>query len=275
MTALSRTIIVPGGASLAADLRELWTFRELLALFAWRDLKVRYKQTLLGIGWAILQPLGLMGLFALFFGRLAGMPTQGVSRDVFYYAGLVPWMYAAGALATATGSIVERQFLVTKVYFPRILLPVAAVLPGLVDAVVAFGGLVALMLLRGFPITPRLLVLPAALGLAGLTALAAALWLSMLNALYRDVRHLVPFLIQLWLFASPIAYPDTVVPTRWHAWYALNPMATAVGAFRWAVAGTPGPSPADIVASSAVVLAVLVSGFAFFRHLEGTVADVV
>jgi lipopolysaccharide transport system permease protein len=272
---LTRTVIGPGGASLGADLRELWAFRDLLGLFVWRDLKIRYKQTVLGALWALIQPLGLMVLFALFFGRLAGMPTDGVPHGVFYYAGLLPWIYAATALTAATGSIVERQFMITKVYFPRVLLPVSGLVPGLVDALVAFGGLLIVMVMSGVPLTPRLLVLPAAMALAALAVLALALWLSMLNAMYRDVRHLLPFLVQMWLFASPVAYPASVVPEAWRWAFALNPMSVVIGSVRWAVAGTAPPAAGEIAATVAIVLVILAGGLAFFRRGEGTVADVV
>jgi len=257
------------------NLAELWEYRELLYFFVWRDLKIRYKQTVIGIAWALIQPFFTMVVFSLFFGRLVGVPSGGVPYPIFYYTALLPWTYFANALTHASNTIVAHQQVITKVYFCRILLPISAVLSGLVDF--AIGSILLFGLMLGYGIMPtwKILWLPGLLLLAILTATSVGLWLSALNARYRDVRYAVPFLLQFWMFASPVAYPGSLVPHRWQWLYGLNPMAGVIEGFRWASAGAaPAPGPL-LAASSAAVLIVLVAGFFYFQKMVRTVADVV
>ena len=257
------------------NLRELWEYRELLYFLVWRDLKVRYKQTLIGVAWAVIQPLFTMIVFSIFFGRLAGLPSDGLPHPIFYYTALLPWTYFANALAQASNSIVAHQQVITKVYFARVLLPVAGVLSGLADFAVAAAILFVMMFAYGIVPTWKVFWLLPLILLVILTAVAVSLWLSALNALYRDVRYAVPFLLQFWMFASPVAYPASLVPEAWRWLYGINPMAGVIEGFRWALTGAgPGPGPMMAV-SIGVVLIVLVAGFFFFQRVERTVADVV
>jgi lipopolysaccharide transport system permease protein len=259
----------------ALPFRELWLYRELLYFFVWRDVKIRYKQTVIGAAWAVLQPLLLMIVFTLFFGRLAHIPTDGLPYPVFYYSALLPWMYFAASLQSATSTIVDNQRVITKVYFPRLDLPLSAVLSGLVDFAISFLMFVAIMAYYHVRPTASLIWLPAFLLLTVLTALGAGLWLSALNAIYRDVRYVVPFLVQFWLFASPLVYPSSRVPEKWRGMYGLNPMAGVIEGFRWSLTGHGKPS-ARLLSESVIVVALLVlSGLAYFQKMETTVADVV
>jgi len=269
------TSISPPSGWLDLNLRELWDYRELLYFFVWRDLKVRYKQTAIGALWAILQPFLTMLVFSLFFGRLAHIPSNGLPHSVFYYSALLPWIYFSGALHSATNTMVENQKVITKVYFPRLLLPMAAVTSGLVD--LGFGFIVFVGMLVYYGIAPgrAILLLPFFLLLAVLTALGVGLWLSALNAIYRDVRYVVPFLIQFWMFASPVAYPSSLVPERWRWLYGLNPMAGVIEGFRWSLTGTGEPPNAMLALSTAMVLLLLAGGVIYFQKMEGTIADVV
>lgn len=269
------TIIRPSRGWVRLDLRELWGYRELLYFFVWRDLKVRYKQTVLGAAWAIIQPLFTMVVFSVFFGRLAQIPSDGIPYPIFAYAALVPWMYFANALSSATNTMVEHQRVITKVYFPRVILPISAVLSGLVDFTIAFIVLVGMMLFYGIVPTMAIWTVPLFVLLAMITALGVGLWLSALNVEYRDVRYAIPFLIQFWLFATPIAYPSSLVPERWRVLYGLNPMAGVVEGFRWALLGKEqGPGPMLAVSVAAVIL-LLIGGLFYFRRMEKTFADVV
>jgi len=269
------TSISPPSGWLDLNLRELWDYRELLYFFVWRDLKVRYKQTAIGALWAIIQPFLTMLLFSLFFGRLAHIPSNGLPHSVFYYSALLPWIYFSSALHNATNTMVDNQKVITKVYFPRLLLPMAAVISGLVD--LAFGFVVFLGMLAYYAIEPgrAILLLPFFLLLAVLTALGVGLWLSALNAIYRDVRYVVPFLIQFWMFASPVAYPSSLVPERWRWLYGLNPMAGVIEGFRWSLTGTGQPPHAMLAVSTAMVLILLAGGVVYFQKMEGVIADVV
>ncbi|HMD31874.1 MAG TPA: ABC transporter permease [Candidatus Acidoferrales bacterium] len=267
--------IVPPGRWPAWNLGELREYRELLYFLVWREIKVRYKQTLIGVGWAILQPVATMLVFSLFFGRLAKIPSGGLPYPLFFYTALLPWTYFAGALGGATGSVVENQRVITKVYFPRVLLPLSAVFSGLVDFAIAFVLLICMALYYRVTPGPWLVFVPLFLLLAMLTALGAGLWLAALNALYRDVRYVVPFLIQFWMFASPVAYPSSLVPERWRVLYGLNPMTGVIDGFRWAVTGQNPPSAALLAASGSAVIVMLVVGLWYFRRMEATVADVV
>jgi lipopolysaccharide transport system permease protein len=267
--------IAPSHGLMNLRLREVWEYRELLYFFVWRDIKVRYKQTAIGAAWAVIQPFMTMVVFSLFFGRLAKIPANGLPYPVFYYCALLPWIYFAGALQSATNVVVEQQRVITKIYFPRVVLPISAVLGGLVDFAVSFGVLLGLMAYYRIAPTAAILWLPVFLMLAILTALGMGLWLSALNAFYRDVRYVVPFLVQFWMFASPVAYPSSLVPERWQWLYGLNPMAGVIEGFRWALTGQ-GLPPGPIMAASATgVIVVLVSGLIYYRAMEGSIADVV
>jgi lipopolysaccharide transport system permease protein len=256
-------------------LRELWEYRELLHFLAWRDVKVRYKQTLLGAAWAIIQPLSAMVIFSLVFGRLAKIPSDGVPYPIFSYAALVPWAFFANGLSHVSQSLVGNANLIKKVYFPRLVMPIAAMLAGVIDFLLAFIVLLAMMLYFGLVPTLNALWLPFLLLLAMVTSLGVGLWLTALNVQYRDVRYIVPFLIQLWLFATPIVYPSSLLPEPWHTLYGLNPMAGVVEGFRWALLGmdtAPGPM---VIVSASVALGWLIGGVFYFRRMEKTFADVV
>jgi lipopolysaccharide transport system permease protein len=255
-------------------LAELWKYRELVFFLVWRDVKVRYKQTVLGVAWALFQPLSTMLVFSLFFGRLARMPSDGLPYPVFALAGLVPWMFFSFGLNEAANSLVASRHLITKVYFPRLAVPLAPVLAGLVDFAIA---LVLLFLVMGwYDIVPgarAFLVLPFVI-LVFMTALGVGFWLAALNVQYRDVRYLLPSLTQLWLFATPIAYPSSLLPSEWHTLYGLNPMAGAVAGFRWALLGTEAHGPM-VAVSLTTALTLLVGGLIYFRRMERVFADVV
>jgi lipopolysaccharide transport system permease protein len=254
-------------------LREVWEYRELLYFFVLRDVKVRYRQTLIGVFWVVLQPLMTMGVFTLFFGRLAKLPSDGLPYPLFYFAALVPWSYFSQALQGCTNVIVENQHVITKVYFPRLILPLAAVSAGLVDFTIGF--IVMLILTFSYGIRPSAaaLALPLLVLLALLSALGVGLWTSALNALYRDVRAIVPFLVQFGMLASPVAYPSSLVPQRYRWIYGLNPMAGVIDGFRWALTGHGSPPGPLLLASTAMVIVILVGGLIFFQWIEGTVAD--
>src|SRR5438445_2018158 len=256
-------------------LREVWVYRELLYFFVWRDVKIRYKQTAIGVLWVVLQPVLTMLVFTLFFGRLAKLPSDGLPYPVFYLAALVPWSYFATALQSATNVVVENQRVITKVYFPRILLPASSVAAGLVDFSIVFVVLLAMTLKFGIVPGVHALFLPLFLLLAVATALGVGLWLSALNALYRDVRYVIGFLVQFWMLASPVAYPSSIVPHRWRWLYGLNPMAGVIEGFRWALTGHGQPPGVLLAASAGAVFVVLLGGFAYFHKMETTIADVV
>ncbi len=267
--------ITPRRGWLEIGWRDLWEHRELLYFLVWRDIKVRYKQTLIGIGWAVLQPVLTMLIFTLFFGKLAKIPSSGLPYPIFYYAGLLPWTYFATALTNSTSTVVTHQHTITRVYFPRLILPLAAVVPALVDFAVSFLLLVAMMAYYHIVPGPAALALPLFLLLAVLTALAAGLWLAAMNAIYRDVRYVIPFLTQFWMFASPVVYPSSLVPAKWRWVYGLNPMAGVIESFRWSLTGHGQPPNLMLLASAAVVLALLLGGLVYFQRMEGTIADVV
>jgi lipopolysaccharide transport system permease protein len=255
--------------------REAWEYRELLFFLTWRDVKVKYRQTRLGVLWAILQPTLTMVIFSLVFGRVARLPSHGVPYPVFSYAALLPWQLFANALQQSSNSLVSNQALVSKIYFPRMLIPAASVLAGLVDFGAAMLVLCAMMLYYGIAPTAGIVILPGLLLLAVSAALAVGLWLSALNVRYRDVRYTLPFLSQFWLFASPIAYSSSVVPERYRALYFLNPMASVVDGFRWALLGVGEAPGLPLLLSVGLTLALLTGGVIFFRRMETTFADVV
>jgi homopolymeric O-antigen transport system permease protein len=272
-SAPSTVRIEPPRGWIELHLHEVWQYHELLYFFVWRNIKVRYKQTVIGIAWVVLQPVMTMGVFTLFFGRLAKLPSDGLPYPVFYFAALVPWTYFSTALQSCTSVVVDNQHVITKVYFPRLVLPLSAVVSGLVDFAIGFVVLLVVTAIYGIKPTLAALWLPVLLLLAVLTALGVGLWMSALNALYRDVRYVVPFLVQCWMFASPVAYPSSLVPQRWRWLYGLNPMAGVIDGFRWALTGhgvAPGPL---MLASASAVAVVLLGGLFFFQRMEGTVAD--
>lgn len=273
------TLIRPTTGWPALDLAEFWDYRELLFFLALRDIKVRYKQTVLGASWAILQPVLTTVAFTLFFGYLGGLRTVvpgGKSYAVFTFAGLLPWQLFAYSLNAAGLSLVANQALITKIYCPRLVLPVAAMAPGLVDFSVSLLTLLAVMWYQGVPLEAwRLFSVPVFTLPAVIASLAIGLWLAILSAEYRDVRHTVPFLTQLWLLATPVAYPSTIVPAAWRGLYGLNPMATVVEAFRWATLGTDLPSRSMVLSSAAMTMVLLVGAIAYFRRTERLLADVI
>jgi lipopolysaccharide transport system permease protein len=265
--------IEPARGWLDLRLGEVWAYRELLYFFVWRDVKVRYKQTVIGVAWVVLQPLLTMGVFTLFFGRLAKLPSDGLAYPVFYFCSLVPWNYFATALQSCTAVVVDNQRVITKVYFPRLVLPISAVVSGLVDFAIGFVVLGVVLALYGIRPGLAAMWLPVLLLLAVLTALGVGLWMSALNALYRDVKYVVPFLVQFWMFASPVAYPSSLVPERWRWLYGLNPMAGVIDGFRWALTGHGQPPGPLLLASSGMVVAVVLGGLFFFQRMEGAIAD--
>lgn len=269
------TRIEPSTGWVALQLRELWRYRELLVFFAWRDIKVRYKQSILGVSWAIIQPFFTMVIFSLFFGRLAQVPSDDLPYPIFSYAALVPWTFFANALTQASNSLVTGANMIKKIYFPRLTMPIATVLAGVVDFVLAFIVLLGMMLFYGLTPTVNVIWLPFFLLLALATSLGVSLWLSALNVQFRDVRYAIPFLTQAWFFATPITYPSSLLPEFWRPIYGLNPMVGVVEGFRWALLGTDTAPGSIIVVSSLVALVFLVSGAFYFRRMERTFADVV
>jgi lipopolysaccharide transport system permease protein len=267
--------IRPSRGLVAINLHELWVYRDLLAILVWRDIKVRYKQTALGVVWAILQPFLTMVVFSVFLGRLAKVPSDGIPYPIFVYCALLPWQLFAYALNESGNSLVMNRNLITKVYFPRIVIPLAAVLSGLVDFGVAFVVLVGMMFYYGIVPTAAAVAMPLLALLAVVTALAVGLWLSALNVEYRDVRYTIPFLTQVWLFATPVAYPSSLIPESLRPLYGLNPMAGVVEGFRWALLGTAQPPGAMLAVSVATVIALLLGGLMYFCRMEKTFADVI
>jgi lipopolysaccharide transport system permease protein len=255
-------------------LHDLWDYRELLYFLTWRDVKVRYKQTAIGAAWAVIQPFMTMVAFSLFFGQLGKIPSDGLPYPVFSFAALVPWVFFANALSQASNSLVGNAGLLGKVYFPRLVVPISSVLSGVVDFGIAFIVLLAMMAYFQVWPTAAIAFLPLLLLLALVTALGVGLWLSALNVEYRDVRYAVPFLTQFWLFATPVAYPSSLLSEPWRTMYALNPMVGVVDGFRWALLGTPPPG-LMLWVSAAVAVALLVTGAFYFRRMEQTFADVV
>lgn len=256
------------------DLGDIWDYRELLYFLTWRDVSVRYKQTMLGVAWAVLQPLLTMLIFTLFFGRLAGMPSDGIPYPLFAYAGLLPWTFFAGAVTSSGNSLVGSSHLITKVYFPRPIIPAASVCASMVDFAIAFVLLVGLMLYYRVTPTWNLLALPGLVVLLVFFALSMGMWMSALNVKYRDIRYAVPFLIQVWMFASPIIYPVSLVPARWQWLLALNPLTGIIGGFRSALFDKPFDASAIGISAAVSVLAFLYSAHVF-RRMEKTFADIV
>ena len=259
----------------ALNLEELWRYRELLYFLSWRDIKVRYKQTVLGILWAVIQPLMTMVIFSLFFGKLANMPSDGIPYPIFAYAALVPWTFFANGLTQSSNSLVQNASVIKKVYFPRLIIPVSSALSGVVDFLFAFAVLVGMMFFYGTVPTSNVVWLPCLVLLAFVSVLGVGLWLCAMNVQFRDVRHTIPFLTQFWLFATPVAYPSSLLPEHWRLIYGLNPMVGVVEGFRWTLLGgntSPGPV---IIMSCAAASGVLFTGLYYFRRMERTFADIV
>jgi len=272
----SITMIRPENNWLALNLADLWRYRELVYFMTWRDIVVRYKQTLLGAGWAILRPFLTMVVFSIFFGELAKVPSEGVPYPIFTYTALLPWELFATALSVASRSLVQNSHMITKVYFPRLILPLAAILAGVVDFLIAFVILIVMMAYYGIAPTSAVWTLPLFLLLTLITSLGVGLWLSALNVLYRDVGYVTPFLTQFWLFITPIAYGASLVPEQWRFLYALNPMVGVVNGFRWALLGIQTAAPdSQLIMSVVVSLILLVSGLFYFRRMERLFADMV
>jgi lipopolysaccharide transport system permease protein len=269
------TIIEPARGWAPLRLSELWEFRELLYFLTWRDIKVRYKQTALGASWAIIQPLATMAIFTLFFGRLGHIPSDGVPYPVFTLTALVPWTFFNFAVTQASNSLVGSQNLIKKIYFPRLLIPTGTILAGLVDLVIGLGVLAVMLFYYGIVPGTNALLLPFFIVLAVATALGVGLWFSALNVRYRDVKYVVPFLTQFWLFATPIAYPSSLLKAPWRSIYGLNPMAGVVEGFRWALLGTARPPGTMFALSVIAAAAMLISGAFYFRRMERHFADVV
>jgi lipopolysaccharide transport system permease protein len=268
-------IIRPTKGWVSLGLREIWEYRELLYFLLWRDVKVRYKQTLLGAAWAIIQPFMTMVVFSIFFGRLAQVPSDGIPYPLFSFAALVPWTFFANGLSHSSNSLVGSAHLITKVYFPRLIIPLAAVFSGVIDFAIAFGVLLLMMLYYGVVPSLHAIVIPLLFLLALISALGFGLWLSALNVKYRDVRYIVPFLLQFWMLATPIAYPSSLLGERWRTIYALNPMVGVVEGFRWALLGTRTSPDILALVSTATAIVVLISGAFYFRRMERTFADIV
>ncbi|MDD1702937.1 MAG: ABC transporter permease [Methanoregula sp.] len=273
-TTLPTLVIRPPRKWVPVDLRELWAYRELVTSFTLRDIKLRYKQTGLGIAWAVLQPLLTMVIFTVIFGGLAKIPSDGVPYPLFVLAALLPWTLFAEGLTRSTTSMVTNANIMTKVYFPRLIMPLSSIISPLVDFAVSFIILIAMMVYYGFVPTLNILFLPVFLLLALATALGVGLWLSALNVKYRDFQYTVPFMIQIWMFASPVVYASSLVPESLRMWYGLNPMAGVIEGFRWALLGTGAPS-AMVLVSVGMVIVLLVSGMFYFRRMEQYYADIV
>jgi lipopolysaccharide transport system permease protein len=268
-------VIEPPRRWTAVDLRDLFAFRELLYFLIWRDIKVRYKQTAIGVAWVILQPLLTMGAFSVIFGGLLGVPSEGVPYPVFSYAALLPWILCATAIGKCTMSLVYDANLISKVYFPRLILPTAAVLGTMVDFAVSFTILLAMMAFYGIVPGVAFFSLPLFLMLAFVTVLSIGLWLAALNVKYRDVSFVVPFFTQFWLFLTPVAYSSTIIPPQWRVVYGLNPMVGVVEGFRWALLGTDNPPTPLLAVSVTVVAILLIGGVFYFRRMEAEFADLI
>lgn len=271
---LPSVVIGPARGWIPINLKDLWAYRELLYFLTWREIKVRYKQTLLGFTWAIIQPLFMMIVFTLFFGNLAKVPSEGVPYPLFNYAALLPWTLFAEGISRSSNSLIQSTGLVQKVYFPRLVMPISGIISPLVDFAIALILLVGLMVYYRYTPTVNIIWLPAFILLALITALGVGLWLSAINVKYRDVRYVIPFLTQLWLFASPVVYSSNLLPQQFRAIYGLNPMSGVIEGFRWALLGTEPPASL-IGVSVVIVIAIAVSGAYYFRHNEKIFADVI
>lgn len=268
-------IIKPTKGWGSLNLGELWLYRELIYFLTWRDLKVRYKQTLLGAGWAVLQPVLSMVVFSIFFGGLLNVPSEGVPYPIFSYAALLPWGMFAKALNDTARSLVSNRAMLTKIYFPRMVIPLASIFSGLADFLIAFIVMLGLMIYYQIPPTANIWTLPFFLLLAVVTALGVGLWLSSMNVLYRDIGYMIPYITNLWFYLTPIVYPASEVPEQWQAVYALNPMVGVVEGFRWALLNTSEPPGPMIFVSALIAVLIFISGMFYFRRMEKTFADMV
>lgn len=266
------TVIRPSKGWMPINLQELWEFRDLLYFFTWRDIKIRYKQTVLGFAWAIIQPFFAMVIFTIFFGSLAKLPSDGIPYPIFAYAALLPWTLFSESITRSTNSMVMNSNIIKKVYFPRMALPISSVLSPVIDFAIAFVILILMMVYYGIMPTFNVIWLPVFLLLAIGTSLGVGLWTSALNAKYRDIQYVVPFLVQIWMFASPVVYAASMIPAKYQFLYGLNPMAGVIEGFRWSLLGTDAPGMI-ILASVIVSVALLVSGAFYFRRMEKTFAD--
>ena len=272
---LKTIIIKPSTGWAALDLKDLWIYRELVYFMTWRDLKVRYKQTLLGASWAVLQPFLTMVVFSIFFGGLAQVPSDNVPYPIFSFTALLPWTLFSKALLDASKSLVSSSHIITKIYFPRIILPLASILAGIVDFFIAFVVLLGMMVFYKIAPTTNIWTLPLFLLLALITALGVGLWLSALNVLYRDINYATHFITEFWMFVTPIAYSSTMIPDKWKMIYSLNPMAGVVNGFRWALLGIGEGPGADLMVSVVVAIVILISGLIYFKRTERLFADMV
>jgi homopolymeric O-antigen transport system permease protein len=275
MDASTATLRIEPTSRWAYPLRELWAYRELIGFLIWRDLKVRYKQTVLGVAWAVIQPFFTMIVFSVIFGRLAKVPSDGLPYPVFAFCALLPWQLFAFALTEASNSVVTNQRLLTKVYFPRLLMPLSSICVGLADFLISFVILLGMMAYYGIAPHAAALTIPLWTILAMATALGVGLWLAALNVRYRDIRYTVPFLTQIWMYATPVAYASSLVPLAWRPFYALNPMVGVIEGFRWALLGQHNVSATTISVSMVTVGLLLISGLFYFRRTERTFADIV
>lgn len=275
MPVIADTIVEPRRKFLDVGLTELWEHRELLYFFAWRDVKARYAQTALGVGWAVLQPLATMVIFTVVFSYWAKMPSDGVPYPAFAYAALLPWTLLAKSLERSGNAVVVESNLIKKVYFPRLIIPIAATLAGVMDFLVAFVLFLGIILWYGIMPTWGVLTVPIFVVMTVLASLSVSLWLSALNAKYRDVAGTIPLLTQLWMYASPVVYPLSLVPPQWQALYSVNPMVGVIEGFRWALLGNPMPDPMVLVVSGSVTVLALTGGILFFKRMEATFSDVV
>jgi lipopolysaccharide transport system permease protein len=267
--------IAPSKGWISMGLKDIWEYRELLGIFVWRDLKVRYRQTVIGVLWAILQPLLTMVIFSIFFGRLAGIPSDEIPYPLFSFAALVPWTFFANSINQASNSLVNSADMIKKIYFPRLTMPMAAVFASLVDFVLAFIILLGMMLYYGFIPTINIIWLPGLILLTMMTGLGVSFWLSALNVQFRDVRYMIPFITQAWLFATPVAYPSSLLTEPWRTIYGINPMVGVIEGFRWALLGTDTAHEPLIIVSFGVAFLMLISGAVYFRRMEKTFADVI
>lgn len=269
------TVLEPPKGWAPLELKELWKFRELLLFLTWRDIKVRYKQTALGATWAILQPVMTMILFSVIFGNLAKLPSDGFPYPIFTFSALLPWQLFAFALSQSSNSLVGNQNLVSKVYFPRLVVPFSSVLAGVLDFAIAFTVLIGLMIFYGITLTPAIFLLPLFLLFAITSALAVGLWLSALNVKYRDIRYVVPFLTMFWMYATPIAYSSSLIPEKWLWLYSLNPMTGVVEGFRWALLGKSSLDMVSLSISAIVVVLLFIGGLFYFKRMESSFADLI
>ena len=272
---VQRILIQPSKGLFNFDLRELWQYKELLYFLIWKEVKVRYKQTIIGGAWAIIQPLLTMVIFTIIFGRLAKIPSDGMPYPVFTYTALLPWMLFAQALTRSGGSLVSNANLITKVYFPRLLVPLSAALAPIVDFIVSFLILLGMLAWYGIPPTLGILALPFFLALTLVTAISVNLWLAPINVKYRDVAHTLPFLSQIWMYASPVVYPLSMIPEKWQFLYSINPMVGVIEGFRWALLGKQSPNFMAMAISVIVVMALFLGGILYFKKMEQTFADVI